>query len=147
MGVTPPKYNIATMNKLLKNRPVAISIVVFILALGALIIAWQSSLYTLNHLSFKEVTTTQLAAAMRQDEFWSTYRFNTLVFDGKVKSKNTVNGITSFALTTSDTYGASCEFSNQNTDLKVGETYKFAAETYQAERKPQGVLLHNCIIR
>jgi len=63
-----------------------------------------------------------------------------------VKSKNTVNGITTFALETSDTYGTNCEFQNQNTDLKVGETYKFAAETYQAERQPNSVLLYNCVI-
>ena len=97
-------------------------------------------------MSFKNVTTTQLAAAMRQDKFWSSNRFNSLVFDGKVKGKNIVNGITSFTLVTSDTYGVSCEFQNQNTDLKVGQTYKFAVETYQAARQPQGVLLHNCIV-
>jgi hypothetical protein len=134
------------MKKLLKNKPFVISLTVFVLILGGLIIAWQSALYTLNSMSFKSVTTTQLAADMRQDQFWSSNRFNTLVFDGKVKGKNTVNEITSFSLITSDTYVVSCEFQNQNTDLKVGQSYKFAVETYQAERQPNGVLLHNCIL-
>jgi hypothetical protein len=133
------------MRKLLKNKPFVISVAVFILLMGGLIVAWLSSLYTLNHLSFIEVTPTQLAAAMRQDEFWSSYRFNTLVFDGKVQSVAKDSGIMTLGLVTSDTYGASCEVTNSNDTFKIGNTYKFEAETYQAERQPHGVLLHNCI--
>jgi len=134
------------MKKLLKNKPFVISITVAVLIFGGLIIAWQSALYTLNHMSFKEVTSTQLAAAMRQDEFWSSNRFNTLVFDGKVKSVNTDGNKTTLEFVNSDTYSTSCELNNSNTKFKVGETYKFAVETYQAERQPKGVLLHNCIL-
>ena len=132
------------MKRLLKNKPLIISASVFILILGGLIIAWQSALYTLNHMSFKETTTTQLAAAMRQDEFWSSNRFNTLVFDGKVKSVSTNGSVTTLEFDTSDPYGASCEVNNSSTKFEVGKTYKFGVETYQAQRQPNGVLLHNC---
>ncbi len=134
------------MKKLLKSKPIVIALIVLVFIFAGLIIAWQSALYTLNHISFKNVTTTQLAAAMREDKFWSYNRFNTLVFDGKVKSVNTEGSKTTLEFVTSDTYSASCELNNLSINFKVGETYKFAVETYQAERQPNGVLLHNCIV-
>jgi 6-phosphogluconolactonase (cycloisomerase 2 family) len=134
------------VEKLLKNKLFVISLAVAVLIFGGLVIAWQSALYTLNHMSFKEVTPTYLAAAMRQDEFWSSNRFNTLVFDGKVKSVNTDGNKTTLEFVNSDTYSTSCDLYNSSTKFKVSETYKFAAETYQAERQPNGVLLHNCIL-
>jgi hypothetical protein len=137
-------YNLITMKKLLKNKPFVISLTVLILIFCGLIIAWQSALYTLNHMSFKDVTPSQMAAAMRQDEFWSSNRFNTLVFKGKVQSINSSDSKTTLDFVTSDSYGASCEVSNLRTKFKVGQTYKFAVESYQAERQPHGVLLHNC---
>jgi len=133
------------MRKLLKNKPLIVSLAILFLIFCALIVAWLGSLYTLNRLSFKYVTTTQLAAAMRQDEFWSNYRFNTLVFDGNVKSIRLNDGKTTLDLVTADTYGTSCEITYTTNTFKVGETYKFEAETYQAERQQHGVLLHNCI--
>jgi hypothetical protein len=139
-------YNLYTMKKLLKNRTFLVSIVILALILEALIIGVWSGAWTLKQTSIEEVTTTDMASAMRQDDFWSRYRFNTLIFDGKVKSSNTVNDIKSFALVTSDMYGASCVFDNQHTDLKIGETYKFAAVAYQAERQPKGVLLNSCVV-
>jgi hypothetical protein len=138
-------YNLITMKKLLKNKPLVISLTVLILIFCGLIVAWQSALYTLNHMSFKDVTPTQMAAAMRQDEFWSSNRFNTLVFDGKVESISSSNDKTTLGFVTADSYGASCEVNNSIVKFKVGETYKFAVESYQAERQPKGVLLHNCI--
>ncbi len=135
------------LQKLLKNKKFVIPASIVILFLGGLIIAFQCGVYTtLKQMSLKDTTPTQMAAAMREDEFWSSYRFNTVVFDGKVKSKNIVNDITTFALVTSDTYGASCDFTNQNTDLIIGRTYKFAAVAYRAERQPNSVLLYDCII-
>ncbi len=139
------RYNLTTMKHLLKNKPFIISLSVLFLIFCGLVIAWQSAVYTLNHMSFKSVTTTQMVAAMRKDEFWSSNRLNTLVFDGKIKTTKTVNGKTTLSFVTSDSYGASCEVTNSNVQFKVGQTYKFAAEAYQAERQPNGVLLHNCI--
>jgi len=107
-------------------------------------IAWFSSLYTLNHLTFKQVTTTQLAAAMRKDEFWSDYRFDTLLFDGEVKGVVTQGGKTTVSLKTSDSYSLSCEITDSRS-IKTGSTYEFEAETYQAQRESQGVLLHHCV--
>jgi hypothetical protein len=133
------------MMKLLKNKPLVVFVAGFILVVGGLIIAWLSTLYTLEHLSFRDVTPTQMAAAMRQDEFWSTYRFNTLVFDGKVQSISKYTGVTTLEFVTNDSYGASCQMGNTIGNFKVGETYKFETETYQAQRQPHGVLLHGCI--
>ena len=133
------------MKQLLKNKLLIISLSVLFLIFCGLGIAWQSAVYTLNHMSFKSVTTTQMAAAMRKDEFWSSNRLNTLVFDGKIKTTQTVNGKTTLSFVTSDSYGASCEVTNSNVQFKIGQTYKFAAEAYRAERQPNGILLPNCI--
>jgi hypothetical protein len=133
------------MLKLLKNKKIIVSFSILVLLLCGLIIAWTSSLYTLNRLSFKEVTPTNLASAMRQDEFWSTYRFNTLIFDGKIQSINSNHDKTTLGFVTSDKYGVSCEVNELNTAFKVGATYKFEVEAYQAERQPHSVLLHNCL--
>lgn len=126
------------------RRPVTIALVLIVLIFGGLIIAWQSALYTLNQMSFKQITTTQMAADMRNDEFWSSNRFNTLIFNGQVKSINTHNNKTTLAFVTTDAYGVSCEVNSSSSQFKVGSTYKFAVESYQAERQPNGVLLHNC---
>jgi hypothetical protein len=96
-------------------------------------------------MSFKNVTPTQMAVAMREDDFWSSNRFNTLVFDGKVKAVHTEGTKTTLAFFTTDPYSASCEVNNLGTTFKPGQTYKFAVESYQAERQPNGVLLHNCL--
>lgn len=133
------------MNKLLKNKLFVISLTVIVLIFGGLIIAWQSALYTLNHMSFKNVTPTQLAAAMRKDEFWSDYRFDTLVFSGTVNGVNSKDGVASVNIKTADTYSLTCEVKAAQDNFTPGKTYAFEAETYQAERQPQGVLLRNCI--
>lgn len=129
----------------MKNRPLVIIITALILVFCGLIVAWQAALYTLDHMSFRQVTPTQMAAAMRNDEFWYSYRFNTLAFDGTVKSVDTQDGKTTLGFVTSDAYGASCEVTSSAGNFKVGGTYKFAVETYQAQRQPHGVLLHNCL--
>jgi len=133
------------MKNLLKSKPLIITIIIFVLIFLGLIIAWQSALYTLNHMSFKDVTPTQMAVAMREDEFWSSNRFNTLVFDGKVISINTDSSQTILNFATSDSYGVSCKVNSSSSKFEVGKTYKFAVEAYQAERQPKGVLLHNCL--
>lgn len=132
------------MKQLLKRRSVIITLVLVVLSFGGLIIAWQSALYALNHMSFKHITTTQMAADMRNDEFWSSNRFNTLVFDGQVKATNTHNNKTTLTFVTADAYGVTCEVNSSSSQFKAGHTYKFAVEAYQAERQPNGVLLHNC---
>src|SRR5579884_3303062 len=131
------------MKKLLKNKPLVVVLTLILLIFCGLVIAWQSALYTLNNMSFKDVTPTQLAADMRNDEFWSSNRFNTLIFDGKVKAVHTVSNKTTLQFESADAYSAACEL-NTSARFKVGGVYKFAVETYQAERQPNGVLLHNC---
>ena len=132
------------MNKLLHNKPLIISLVVLFLIFCGLVVAWQSALYTLNNMSFKDVTPTQMAAEMRKDEFWSSNRFNTLVFDGKVQSVKTTDDKTTLDFVTTDSYGAICEVNSSSSKFTSGRTYKFAVEAYQAERQPSAVLLHNC---
>ena len=133
------------MKNLFKNKVLLVLLAVILLVAGSLVVAWLSALYSLEHITFKDVTTTQLAAAMRKDEFWSDYRFNTLIFNGEVENISKQNGKTTVSLKTSDRYELNCEVNNVSSNLKVGNTYKFEAETYQAERQPSGVLLHNCI--
>jgi hypothetical protein len=133
------------MKKFLTNKIVIICTSIVVLIVGMLAAAYCGDMYGLRNLDFREVTTTQLAMAMRQDEFWSTYRENTLLFNGTVASVNVQGGHTVVSLKTTDTYGVRCEMAKENPNLKVGNTIKFEAETYQAERQPSGVLLHKCI--
>ena len=133
------------MIKLFRTKAFLVTLCIFVVVLGGLIIAWQSALYTLNHMNFRVVTPTQLAASMRQDQFWSNYRFNTLVFQGEVKKVSNQDGTTKVSFKTSDPYSLNCEMRVLSNKLKVGAIYTFEAETYQAERQPAGVLLHNCI--
>ncbi|HLZ14991.1 MAG TPA: hypothetical protein VKQ34_03280 [Candidatus Saccharimonadales bacterium] len=133
------------MKQLLHNKIFVsgVSLVVIVsVVLGAL---YAGDMYALQHLSFQRVTPTALAAAMRQDHFYASYRENTLLISGTVTSLHAQNGDTVVGLKTNDTYGASCDVTD-STDLSVGSTAHFAAQAYQAQRQPAGVLLRGCVI-
>lgn len=134
------------MRRILSNKLIIISISVFILIIVLLVSSYIGDMYALGHLTFKEVTPTQLASAMREDDFYPSYRENTLLFSGLVTSSTTQNGTTIINLKSSDSYRVNCELLVQSQNIKVGETYKFESEAYQAERQPTGVLLHNCVV-
>ena len=133
------------MKQLLSNKLLLVFVAVLVLTMIALIAAYMGDMYGLRNLAFKDVTTNQLASAMREDRFWYTYRENTLIFSGTIISLNQQPGRVVVGLRTTDSYGVSCELASGNGNLKIGRTLKFEAETYQAERQPSGVLLHQCI--
>ena len=133
------------MKKLLQNRNFRIVFVLGLIVATALAIAVTTLNYTLGRLRITQVTATQMAAAMREDHFWYTYRFDTLLFDGKVADKTNINGHLSAKLQTSDSYSVTCELPS-GVSLNVDKTYSFAAVANQADRQPAGVLLHRCVI-
>lgn len=134
------------MKKFLTNKIFIVCAGFVVLTLGATLLFFLGDMYGLKHLTIRQVTTTQMASAMREDRFWSTYRENTLLFNGTITSMDRHFPNTKVELKTSDKYSVSCMLENERKSLKVGDTLKFESETYQAARQPSGVLLHKCII-
>lgn len=130
--------------KLINNKPFVILVIsgLVILFLGCVI--FDTVNQTLARTSIIEVTPSQLASAMREDHFWYTYRFNTVTFYGEVMGTTPYKGLVAAQIKTSDSYGLTCIPTLQR-DLKIGQTYHFAAEANQAERLPSGVLLTECV--
>lgn len=133
------------MKRLFTNKLFICLAAIVMVVLAILVAAYCGDRYALQRLSFRQVTTTQMASAMRNDSFWSTYRENTVIFAGTVTSVKPQDGSLLLSFKTSDPYSVSCELATTDTSFKVGSTYKFAAEAYPAERQPHGVLLHNCV--
>ncbi len=79
---------------------------------------------------------------MHQDDFWGSYRENTLLVNGIVSS---ISGIR-IELKTTESYKVTCVLSNSDEALKVGNSVRFATEAFTAERQPDGVLLRDCVV-
>lgn len=134
------------MKKLFSNKAALIIFCVGLLVLVSLMSAYSGATYALRKVDFKTVTPTQLATAMREDRFWSTYRFNVLIFEGTIESVGVANGHFNVKLKTNDPYTTTCEITDTGSNLDVGKNIKLEAASYQAQREPSGVLLHKCMI-
>jgi len=119
-------------------------IIVIIAGLG---LFFLGSKYALDHLSFRQITPTQAANAMKDDHFWSSYRENTLLITGDVTAvvKSGDNTIVSFK--TNSAYGAECSFTNFSGMITKNQTIKVMTIANAAEREPSGVKLNNCLLQ
>lgn len=116
-------------------------------AVTILIAAYLGDMFALRSTSFQTVTPTQLANAMKQDDFYATYRENTVIFSGTVTSVSSNGSETNVGIKTASSYSLTCDLANgSNQSHKVGDTRKFAAEAYRANREPAGVLLKGCVV-
>ncbi len=99
-----------------------------------------------EHMSFKHITTTQAAQAMKNDDFYSSYRENTLMISGKVTSVSHSGRSLIVGFKTDSSYGTACSFVNYSGTIRPGETINILSEGAVAERQPSTVLLHSCQI-
>lgn len=105
------------------------------------------SKYALDHLSFRQITATQAANAMKDDHFWSSYRENTLLITGDVVSVSKNGNNTSVGFKTDSSYGANCNFANFSGTITKGQTIKIMTIANAAEREPSAVKLNNCLLQ
>jgi hypothetical protein len=98
--------------------------------------------HAVNEMSVRRASPYQLAEAMRNDQFFSSYRENTLLVRGTVTS--TSSGV--LGLRTGSSYSVSCDLGSQVTQARIGDAVTILAEGATAERQPAGVLLHGCTI-
>lgn len=116
---------------------------IFVVAIGCFFLGWRE---TLNNLTIKSATPTQLANAMKNDDFYSSYDENTLLVHGVVSSVNKQGSSHIIGLSANSSYKALCDLGNTATVPKEGSTITILAEGATAERQTNGVLLKDCII-
>ena len=126
---------------LLLSITAVLAIAVF--GLGLFIVGHQIAL---RNLSFKTITPTQAAQAMKNDEFFSDYKENTLIIHGTVSSVTRRGNDTTIGFKTDSTYQTLCKLSNNPSEFKLGDSVVVEAIGGNAVREPAGVLLANCIL-
>lgn len=127
-----------------RNTKLVVAGVVSILILANAVSFWFGVLHSRQDTSVQSVTTAQLADAMQQDGFYSTYGNAALLFRGKVSAVHTQGGKTVATFETGRPYVVECQFTDQK-DVKIGATLSVAAPAGSAKRLPQGVLLYDCV--
>jgi hypothetical protein len=130
-----------TMNRNTKLILAGTTVVIILVGLGSF---WAGNLFSRQSVGIEQVTVAQLADAMQQDYFYSSYGDAAMLFSGKVASVEARNGASLVTFTTNRPYGVTCQFPKVVT-TKVGQTISVAAPGGSAERQAHGVLLHNCI--
>ena len=137
------RYN-SVMKKFVANPMMLGAFYVVLFVAFGLFLFYMGDQFALAHLNIRQTTPNQMANAMQQDDFYSTFRENTLVFHGEVTGASVSGTNTLVTIKTSTAYGVTCELSQNQ--AKPGQAYTFAAEAYTADRQPMGVLLHHCRI-
>ncbi|GEM_PF-2097844 len=105
---------------------------------------WEGSLHAKTSMGIERVTAAQLADAMQQDDFYSTYGNAAVLFSAKVASVKTNGNASLVTFNTGRTYAVVCQFPKAVT-YTSGQTISIAAPAGSAERQTHGVLLHNCL--
>ena len=133
--------------RIIINKKVSIVTLVVVALLSIFIISfYKGDQYALNRLATKSVTPNQLANAMQQDDFYSTYREDILLVNAPVSSVTKHNGATVVGFKTTVAYHLNCKINTTSTDIKSGDTIRILSVAYNAQRQPNGVLLNNCIL-
>ena len=121
-------------------RIAAVLIILFAL-LAAFVIGHQMAL---RNLSFKNVSATQAAEAMKNDDFYDNYKENVVIIRGQItsiyKNANTIK----IGLKTTSTYGLQCTLNTNFFKGKIGDVITIEGIGGNAVREPAGVLLQNC---
>lgn len=127
-----------------RNTKIIIGIVALILLLANAGSFWFGNLHARNSIGVEKVTVSQLADAMQQDDFYSTYGNTAVLFSGKVESVTTQGNAALATFNTGRPYSLTCQFASA-ISLKQGDVVSIAAPAGSAERQPHGVFLHNCL--
>ena len=105
---------------------------------------WEGNLHARSNIGIEHVSIAQLADAMQQDTFYSSYGNAAVLFSSKVASVKTKDSASLVIFNTSRPYNVVCQFPKAVT-FTSGQTISVAAPTGSAERQAHGVLLHNCL--
>ena len=123
-------------------------LVVFLIALMAIgtVSLFAGDSYALDNLSIRQVTPDQVANAMHDDSFYSTYRENTLFIHGAVSSVTESGHSEVVDFTTHGSFLARCQMQENAPTVYAGSTITLVTEAYVAERQPSAVLLRGCVL-
>lgn len=105
---------------------------------------WFGYLHARQTVGIERVTVAQLADAMQQDGFYSTYGDAAVLFNAKVVSVSKHDNA-ALVTETGRPYSVICQFAS-NVSVSIGQTISIAAPAGSAERQTRGVLLHNCLV-
>ncbi len=105
---------------------------------------WEGNLHSRANVGIERVTAVQLADAMQQDNFYSTYGDTVVLFSGKVASVKTQGNASLVIFNTGRPYNIVCQFPKA-VSYTNGQTISLVAPAGSAERQPRGVLFHNCL--
>ncbi len=128
-----------------KRALVIVLVIVLAVIFVGMFCFYLGDYYALNHLSMRKTTPDQLTRAMQNDDYYSSFRENTVIFTGQVIGLSVKNNQTIVAIKTDTTYNLNCQI-NGLTQLEVGHTYRFLADAYLASREKSGLLLNDCLI-
>ena len=129
------------MNRNTKLLIISALIAIVIVGLASF---WEGNLKARSTVVVERVTVSQLADAMQQDGFYSTYGDTAVLFSGKIESIKVKDNASLVTFVTGRPYSVVCQFPTAVT-YKSGQTISVAAPAGSAERLSQGVLLHECI--
>ncbi len=120
----------------------AIAIVIILVIIGSFFLGWR---LTLSNLTIKSITATQAANAMKNDNFYGSYDFNTLEIHGQITTVTKQNDDLIIGLVTHSTFKTLCDLGNTTSNLQKGDKVTVIAEGARAERQTSAVLLKDCI--
>lgn len=121
----------------------AILVFVFTFLIGASILStWR---LTLSKLTIKSVTPNQIANAMKNDSFYSTYDENTLMVRGQISTISKQGKDLVIGLKSNSSFKLLCDLGNVSLNLQIGNKVTVFAEGATAERQPNAVLLKNSV--
>jgi len=89
---------------------------------------------------------TQIANAMKRDNFYTQYRESTLIVNGTVSKVTTSNNSIIVGFKTNSTYSAACNLGSTSQKPHLGQNLTVLAVGARAERQTSGVLLQYCVI-
>lgn len=105
---------------------------------------WKGNLYARSNVGIVKVSSAQLADAMQQDDFYSTYGDSVVLFTSKVSSVKTQGNASLVTFATSRPYKVTCQFP-KSVSFSDGQEISVVAPAGSADRETSGVLLHNCL--
>lgn len=130
------------MNKNLRNVLTASVVAVLIVGAGSY---WFGNIRARQSVGIERVTVGQLADAMQQDDFYSSYGNAAVLFSGTVSAVKQGDHATLVTFQTNRPFSVVCQFPSTVT-VPVGKTLSVASPAGSAERETKGVLLHDCLI-
>jgi hypothetical protein len=107
---------------------------------------WIGDLQSLRSVTLERVTPTQVAEAMKSDQFFSDYRTTVLIMQGTVVSVDTNKKTSIVRFETNSSFSTSCSFDKAPRIILPGTSITVISVGADATRQPHGAQLGRCII-